>query len=168
MIYMANDQRLLHQITELLAIIILVPFLLHIIIKYKLEKIDKYIIIVIIILTLLIDGYLFLTWMDSKINNTDMIRKLIRQSSRWATASRNDKNNLIAVLHANYGAGYLWSLKDLFSDIEINKVIGSDAKRKQFEQEIIEIQDKMTKKAVKDCPQYAGTIDFLSTLAGES
>ena len=35
------------------------------------------------------------------------IRTLLRQSARWALASQQDKSPLIALLHANYGAGYL-------------------------------------------------------------
>ena len=96
------------------------------------------------------------------------IKKLIRQAARWSHAARQDNNNLIGVLHANYGAGYLWAMKDIFTEKEINNAIGSEEKRIQFEKKIIEIQDKITKKAVKDCPNYAGDIDFLSSLGGES
>lgn len=42
-----------------------------------------------------------------------MAQKLIRQVARWSTAGKQDKNSMIAVLHANYGAGYLWALKDI-------------------------------------------------------
>ena len=38
-------------------------------------------------------------------------QKLVRQAARWSTAAKQDKNSMIAVLHANYGAGYLWALK---------------------------------------------------------
>lgn len=48
-----------------------------------------------------------------------MINTLVRQTSRWATASKQDINILIAVLHANYAAEYLWALKDIASDEEI-------------------------------------------------
>ena len=46
------------------------------------------------------------------------IEKLVRQSARWSTATKQDKNPLIAVLHANYCAGYLWALKEIVSNEE--------------------------------------------------
>ena len=55
-----------------------------------------------------------------KINN--IVDILVRQTARWATAAKQDKNILIAVLHANYAAGYLWALKDIASDEEIETV----------------------------------------------
>ena len=41
------------------------------------------------------------------------IEKLIRQSARYATAAQRDKSPVIAVLHANYAAAYLYALKDI-------------------------------------------------------
>ena len=38
-----------------------------------------------------------------------VVKSLLRQSARWTVAARQDKNPLIAVLHANYGAAYLGS-----------------------------------------------------------
>lgn len=43
-----------------------------------------------------------------KINN--IIKTLVRQSARWSVAASQDTNIMIAVLHSNYGAGYLWVL----------------------------------------------------------
>ena len=53
---------------------------------------------------------------NKKNNNTEKqiefaAQKLVRQAARWSTAAKQDKNSMIAVLHANYGAGYLWALK---------------------------------------------------------
>ena len=158
---------LLHIFGEL---VLMIPFLLNIL-KYKLKPFDRYGILLIIVGTLIIDGYLLISWFmeDTQTNGRkEMIKKLLRGSSRYAQASRQDLNNLIAVLHGNYGAAYYFVLQDLFDDEEIDEIIGSREKRKQFETEIINIQDEMTRKAVKDCPQYAGVIDFLSELAGES
>lgn len=97
----------------------------------------------------------------------DMIRKLIRQSARFSVASRSDRTSLISVLHSNYGATYMFALKDLFSDKEIEDVIGSEELRKKFESKIIEIQDNATKNVVKHCPQYTDEIGFLTKLAGQ-
>lgn len=96
-----------------------------------------------------------------------MIRKLVRQSSRYAIASRGDKTPLISVLHGNYAAAYMFALKDLFNDNEIENTIGSKKLRIQYEKQIIDIQDSATKNVAKYCPQYAGEIDFLTTLAGQ-
>jgi len=170
---MNYTQKLIHIITELSAILLIVPFLISLLFKYKFKPFDKYILIVIIILTIIVDGGLLINWFIPKKETfvsdekKDMIKKLIRQSSRYSSASRQDLNNLIAVLHANYGASYMFALKDLFTDEEIEEVIGSKKDREKFEKMVIEIQDKMTKKAVEDCPDYAGVIDFLSKLGGE-
>lgn len=170
---MSSKEKYIHIIFEFLAIVILVPFFIHLLVKYNFNLFDKYFLIIIIIVTIIVDGYLLFTWFRNKeefINQEkrNMINKLIRQSARWSSAAKNDKNNLIAVLHANYGAGYLWALKDIFSEREIEEVLGSEEKRKMFENEIIKIQDKMTKKSVNDCPQFSGAIDFLAKLAGEA
>lgn len=168
---MAQQHKYIHMITELLAVIIIVPFLIYLLFKYKLKPFDKYFLLLFIIVTIIIDGYLFFTWFgtSSKTNGRkDMIKKTIRQISRWSSAAKQDGNDLIAVLHANYGAGYLYNMKELFSEKEIEEVLGSEEKRKQFESEIINIQDIATKKAVDKCPEFSGAIDFLSKMAGES
>ena len=46
-------------------------------------------------------------------SHVENIQKLTRQAARWSTAAAQDDSPLIAVLHANYGAGYLWALKDI-------------------------------------------------------
>lgn len=170
---MALKEKNIHIIFEFLAVTILVPFFIHLLTKYKFKFFDKYFLIIIIITTIIVDGYLFFTWFRKTENfvnkeKKDKIMKLVRQISRWSHASRQDKDNLIAVLHANYGAGYLWAMKDLFSDTEIEEVLGSKEIREKLEAKVIEIQDKATKNAVNDCPKYAGTIDFLSKLGGEA
>lgn len=170
---MGLKEKSIHMIFEFLAVTILVPFFIHLLVKYKFKLFDKYFLTIIIITTIIVDGYLFFTWFrktEKFVNQEkkEMISKLIRQSARWSSAAKNDNNNLIAVLHANYGAGYLWALKDIFTEKEIEEVLGSEELRKKYEDEIIKIQDKMTKKAVNDCPQFSGAIDFLAKLAGEA
>lgn len=90
---------------------------------------------------------------DVNINKTKImsIRILARQASRWATAAKQDENAMIAVLHANYGAAYLWALKDIATDNEIEQVIGIDVL--QFRNAIIKIQDDATKKMAMLCPR---------------
>jgi hypothetical protein len=72
---------------------------------------------------------------------------------------------MIAVLHANYGAGYLWAVKDIATDDEIAKAAGIDIRK--FEKEIIDIQDNATIRMAKLCPEYAPTASYLTTIGGE-
>lgn len=96
-----------------------------------------------------------------------MIQKLLRQGARWYKGYQNDNNPLIAVLHANYSAGYLWALKDIFENEEIEQVLGGKEERIQYEKTITQAQDDATKQAVKQCPQYTDALDFMSIVAGE-
>ena len=107
---------------------------------------------------------------NKKKNNTEKeiefaAQKLIRQAARWSTAAKQDKNSMIAVLHANYGAGYLWALKDIIKVDIIEKKTGIDMMK--FENEIIKIQDEATKNMAKLCPKYAPEKSYLTSLAGE-
>ena len=72
---------------------------------------------------------------------------------------------MIAVLHANYGTGYLWSLKDIATDSEIEAASGIDIKR--FENEIVKAQDYATKKMAGVCPKFAPKSTYLTKLGGE-
>lgn len=95
------------------------------------------------------------------------IQKLVRQTARWATAAQQDQSPLVSLLHANYAAGYLWALKDVANETEINKSAGIDLKK--FEEHITNVQDSVTKKVLKKCPEFAGEVDlYLSTIAGEN
>ena len=95
-----------------------------------------------------------------------LIKKLLRQSSRWAVAAHQDKSPIISLLHANYAAGYLWSLKDIASDIEIQNATNIDIIN--FTEKIVDIQDKSTKKVSHACPQFLDDIDKeLAKLGGD-
>ena len=102
-------------------------------------------------------------------NNENQIKfaakKLVRQAARWSTAAKQDKNSMIAVLHANYGAGYLWALKDIIKTDIIEKNTGINMM--EFENEIIQIQDEATKNMAKLCPEYAPEPSVLTKIAGE-
>tara|TARA_B100000902_G_scaffold353072_1_gene364239 strand:- start:483 stop:857 length:375 start_codon:yes stop_codon:yes gene_type:complete len=91
------------------------------------------------------------------------VNTLIRQASRWSTAAEQDENNLIAVLHANYGAGYLWALKDIATEAQIESIGQIDLKR--FEKEIVSIQDKATDEMVRLCPSFGPPRSYLTNLA---
>lgn len=78
------------------------------------------------------------------------IRILYRQSARYALAAYQDKAEIIAVLHANYAAGYLWSIKDIVSSQEFQKITGVSLL--EWEEKISKIQDSVTKRLIQKCP----------------
>ena len=97
----------------------------------------------------------------------EIIHTLLRQAARWSTAARQDKNSMIAVLHANYGAGYLWALKDIATNRQIEAASGGKINMKKFQAEIISTQDKATKKMASLCPSYAPDPSYLTKIGGE-
>ena len=102
---------------------------------------------------------------DSQKQLNKMINILIRQTARWSTAAAQDESPLIAVLHANYGAGFLWALKDIASDTQIEQATNLDIVK--FEREVVKIQDNATKRMIKLCPKYAPPKTYLTKYSGE-
>lgn len=101
---------------------------------------------------------------NNRIDN--IIQILVRGSARWATASLQDKSPLIAVLHANYAAGYLWGIRDVFSDEEIKKATNINIV--DFQKKITEAQDKATKEMIRLCPEYGSNLNIeLAKIGGE-
>jgi hypothetical protein len=99
-----------------------------------------------------------------------MLKKLLRQSIRYQVAAKQDINILLAVLHANYAASYMFAINDLFSTYELEQVLQNRKNRLEYEKRIIETQDWATKRAIKSCPNYGGitmTNDIIMKLAGE-
>ena len=80
------------------------------------------------------------------------IQALIRQTARWTAASQQDKAPMIAVLHANYGAGYLQALETIATENEINQFVDL----RQLRVKVYGAQDKAALKAISVCPQYMG------------
>ncbi len=91
------------------------------------------------------------------ITHKQHIQTLVRQASRWAAAAKQDDSPIIALLHANYGAGFLWALKDIATDTEIEKATNIDIIK--FTKKITDIQDQSTKKVSRACPKFTGNID---------
>ena len=114
---------------------------------------------------------LFITilWIGRRRSTTSAvsINKLTRQTARWATAAQQDQSPLIALLHANYATGYLGALKDIATTRQINSASGIDVKK--FEEHILNVQNSVTQKVLKECPDFAGKgVDlYLSSIAGE-
>ena len=96
----------------------------------------------------------------------DAINILVRQAARWSTAARQDKNIMISVLHANYGAGYLWAIKDIATSDQVYEASGIDLL--EFEKEIVKIQDESNQRMLRECPSYGPPPSYLTRIAGES
>lgn len=107
-------------------------------------------------LILIIVSTLFLTIVSikNKKNNQKQFEKAIkilyRQAARWSVAALQDKSEMIALLHANYAAGYWWSIKDIVSTEQFKEITGIDFL--EFENRIVEIQDTATKRMIEKCP----------------
>ena len=118
--------------------------------------------IVVIVILLFI---LFLIPRRPTSSHEQNITTLVRQASRWSIAAQQDESAMIAVLHANYGTGYLWALKDIATESEIKRATGIDIKK--FESEIVRIQDKATIDMIRACPSFGPDPSYLTSLAGE-
>lgn len=95
----------------------------------------------------------------------DDIRKLVRQTARWAVASQQDKSPLIQNLHFGYCVGFWWSIKEIYTPEEIERA--SNINVKEFEKKLLNLQDKITKRLVQVCPDYASDIDnYLAKISG--
>lgn len=100
------------------------------------------------------------------INKHFAINTLMRGCARWATASLQDKSPVISVLHANYAAGYLWAIKDIFSYYDIK--IATNIDIIEFQKKITDVQDKATQFIISTCPQYGSDINtYFGKIAGE-
>ena len=129
-------------------------------------KLSENLLYIILIIFIFFISITHATISNKKLNNTSSIQTLIRQCSRWAVAAAQDKSPIIALLHANYAAGYLWALKDIASDSEIKKVTNIDMQL--FTNKITNIQDMCTKKVSQACPQFLDHIDkSLAKLGGD-
>lgn len=96
---------------------------------------------------IIINNYLF----ECQLNNA--IDILVRQAARWTTAAEQDENPIIANLHANYGAGYIFALRSIATDNQIKLVTNKDAK--QLENYIIKVQENILRNLIKQCPNIA-------------
>ena len=95
------------------------------------------------------------------------IEKLVRQSARYATAAQQDASPVIAVLHANYAAAYLYALKDIATDSQIHNATGIDVRK--FKEHVTNVQDMVTRKTSEKCPEFVGEVDiYLAQIGGEA
>ncbi len=97
--------------------------------------------------------------------NKSNIKKLIRQTARWATAADQDTNAYIANLHATYAMGYLMAIREIYTDEEIEKYTGINVKK--FEFEINNIMNNAIKELSRICPEGRPKNRFLASLSNE-
>lgn len=163
-----------HMVSEAVAILTIAPFLFFIAKTVKMPAVYSNILIAIAVATVLIDGWLLYMWynhVDSKPlvqpKDYQRIKTLVRQAARWATAARQDKDIMIAVLHANYGAGYLWGLFDIYDARQVTTVL-PDLDISKFKAQIVSVQDWATKRLASACPGYAPEETYLTKVAGKT
>jgi hypothetical protein len=110
---------------------------------------------------------LFLMMQNKTRGMNKSIEKLVRQSARYATAAQQDASPVIAVLHANYAAAYLYALKDIATESQIHNATGIDVKK--FKEHVTNVQDMVTRKTSDKCPEFVGDVDiYLSQIGGEA
>ena len=62
--------------------------------------------------------------------------------------------------------GYLWAIKDITTTEEFSKATGLNLL--EFEKKATTIQDKVSKRVVKACPQFVGDLNiYFGRIAGE-
>lgn len=126
--------------------------------------INKSVVIAILLLLIILIVHEVRKW-DKFCVKDEVIKKLVRQTARWATAAKQDNNAMIAVLHANYAMGYWTALKEVATADEIE--ISSGINYMEFEAEIASVQDSATRKMAILCPDYAPEQSVLTKIAGE-
>jgi hypothetical protein len=102
---------------------------------------------------------------DIKNTKESNIKKLVRQTARWATAADQDENGYIANLHATYAMGYLMALREIYTDVDIERYSGVDVRK--FENEISMIMDNAIKKLVILCPNGQPKNRYLASISKE-
>lgn len=95
----------------------------------------------------------------------DKLKILLRQAARWSTAASQDSNPIIRLLHANYGAAYLFALQDITTAQEFSALL--DANEREFRARIVGIQDEATRNIASVCPAVAPDEKFLARISEE-
>lgn len=164
---MTSIRKFIHMVSETIAIVIIAPYMLFLAGKQS-DITARVFLTLTAIGTFIVDGYLLWRWIKngtSDSDNTERIRQLVRQTARWSVAARQDKNIMISVLHANYGAGYLWSLLDIFKPEEIEEAAGISLMK--LKTEVLSVQDWATRRMSRSCNAFAPKSSYLAKLAGD-
>jgi len=107
-----------------------------------------------IILFYLINYYYkkYVTCIDRR--TSMLIQQFLKSSARYSVAAEQDDNLIIAALHTSYGAAFLWALKEVAPIEYIESLTGVDMK--EFELNVLKIQENVFKKISKECPKLVG------------
>jgi hypothetical protein len=107
---------------------------------------------------------------DKTIRKDKVIKILYRQCARYSVSSVQDTNPVVATIHSNYAAAYLFAMEDVFTADELSKVTGINYQ--DFKDGIIKNQDLANELLMKACPDFSKVIEgsslLISKVAGES
>lgn len=116
--------------------------------------------LLIILVLIVILCVLFPKRLDDKYK---IIKGTLRQASRWSLAAKQDMNPVIATLHANYGAAYLFSVLESYDHSDVQKALGND-NLSDFRDAILKVQDDATKRLGEACPNLVSSDDLEDNL----
>ena len=125
----------------------------------KRQSYQYYCVVVLVATTILVLYFILFFFLynnnpQKKINmeKNKQTEALIRQTARWTIASQQDTSPMIALLHANYAAGYLQALELITTEQEINQFINLQELRKK----VYDTQDNAARQVAASCPNYLG------------
>lgn len=92
----------------------------------------------------------FRAWSGSGNVRAQNVLALTRQVYRWHAAAIQDANPMIAVLHANYAAGYIGALRSIATEAQFSEITGLSLPK--LESEVTRAQDKALLALLDACP----------------
>lgn len=120
----------------------------------------------IIFLTIISIAFYFLIWKRVS-DSSDIIKLLTKQSTKWSSLADQDTNPIISAIHANYGVGYLWAIKDITDDAQFRITTGMNLV--DYEKNIINIQEKSIKKLIDSCKNITpDNTNLIKTMYGSN
>lgn len=129
-------------------------------------KLQTFLSMLVLVLVIIVNVF-FRCYDKTEYDKTELIKTLVRQTARWSVAAVQDRSPIVALLHANYGVGYFWALKDIATEKEIEAA--TNISILDFQKKILDIQDAATKQVSGACPGFASGLDAeLLKLAGDA
>lgn len=94
----------------------------------------------------------------------DSMKRLSQRSAALAIKAQQDGSPIQAVIDANYAAAYMAALKEIATANEIQSACGIDVSK--FESHVLNVQESVTQKVLKQVPDLVGDIDlYLHTIS---
>jgi hypothetical protein len=94
----------------------------------------------------------------------DSMKRLSQRSAALAIKAQQDGSPIQAVIDANYAAAYMAALKEIATAKEIQSACGIDVST--FESHVLNVQESVTQKVLKQVPDLVGDIDlYLHTIS---